>query len=64
MTDSYLSRLRERAANGERDAVGQLIELVAEREDFDELRGLADSGSSDAAHILAELNDEDGRDSM
>jgi hypothetical protein len=60
MTDSYLSRLRERAADGDRDAVGQLIELAAEREDFYELRRLADSGSNDAADQLVELASEKG----
>lgn len=60
MTDSDLSHLRERAADGDRDAVGQLIELAAEREDFDELHRLADSGSKDAADQLVELASDKG----
>ena len=55
MSDSNLSALRERAARGDNDAVGELIELAAEREDFDELRRLADGGSKDAEDQLVEL---------
>lgn len=55
MSDSDLSALRERAAHGDNDAIGELIELAAEREDFEELRRLADSGSRDAEDQLVEL---------
>ena len=47
--------LRERAARGDNDAIGELIELAAEREDFEELRQLADGGSRDAEDQLVEL---------
>ena len=39
------------------DAVDVLVELASEREDLDELRRLADAGSSDAADVLAELTE-------
>jgi hypothetical protein len=55
MSDSELSDLRERAAHGDNDAIGELIELAAEREDFDELRRLSDGGSRDAEDQLVEL---------
>ena len=56
--ETDLSELRARAANGDRDAVDELIELAGERGDMDELRRLADNGSRDAADQLAELGDE------
>lgn len=38
-----------------------LVELAGEREDRDELRRLADAGSSDARDVLLELTgDDDG----
>ena len=54
MTDSELMALRRRA-EGDRDAVDELIELASERGDLDELRRLADSGNTTAAAQLAEL---------
>jgi len=36
-----LDELRMRAANGDQDAIGQLVELAGERGDLDELRRLA-----------------------
>lgn len=63
MSDSDLAALRERAARGDSDAVGELVELAAEREDFEELRRLADAGgNSDAADVLAELAEEADED--
>jgi hypothetical protein len=47
MTDHELSDLRTRAANGDRDAVDELVQLAGDRGDMDELRRLADGGSSD-----------------
>jgi hypothetical protein len=58
--DSELARLRERAANGDEDAIGELIELATERDDLDELRRLADAGSKDAVDQLVELAGERG----
>ena len=58
MTDHELLDLRARAANGDRDAVDQLVELAGERGDTDELRRLAEGGSRDAADVLTELADE------
>lgn len=58
MTDAQLSGLRERAANGDEDAVDELVELAGERGDFEELRRLAAAGSRDAADVLAELTEE------
>lgn len=58
MTDQELTSLRARAAQGDRDAVDQLVELAGERGDMAELRRLADAGSTDAADVLAELTDE------
>jgi hypothetical protein len=55
LSDADLESLRKRAARGDLGAVGQLIELAAEREDFEELRSLADGGSRDAADQLVEL---------
>jgi uncharacterized protein YndB with AHSA1/START domain len=52
---SELVELRARAADGDRDAVDQLVELAGERGDMDELRRLADAGSRDAADQLVEL---------
>jgi hypothetical protein len=50
MTDPDLSALRARAADGDRNALDQLVELAGERGDMDELRRLADSGSSDLTY--------------
>jgi hypothetical protein len=50
-----LARLREAAADGDRDAADQLVEFAEERRDLDELRRLADSGNDDAVGILVEL---------
>lgn len=55
MAESDLSDLRERAENGDMDAVDELIELATERGDMDELRRLADRGNADAADELIEL---------
>ena len=63
MNDHDLLDLRARAANGDKDAVDQLVELAGERGDLDELRRLAGNGSRDAADVLAELaedQDDDG----
>jgi hypothetical protein len=58
MTDQDLRELRTRAADGDQDAVDELVELAGERGDMDELRRLAAAGSSDAADVLAELTEE------
>jgi hypothetical protein len=58
MTESDLAGLRERADNGDRDAVDELIQLAGEQGDMAELRRLADNGSSTAAEVLAELTEE------
>lgn len=55
MTESDLSALRERAANGDPTAVDILIELAGERGDMAELRRLAEGGSADAADQLIEV---------
>jgi hypothetical protein len=55
MSDSDLADLRERAAQGDRDAVDELVELAGERGDLEELRRLADAGSSDATDELVQL---------
>ena len=55
MSNSELESLRERAARWDADAVRQLIELAAEREDLEELRRHADGGSRDAADQLVEI---------
>jgi hypothetical protein len=55
MTDPDLSGLREQAADGDNDAVDQLVELATERGDADELRRLAAAGSRDAVDLLVEL---------
>jgi hypothetical protein len=44
-----------RAADGDRDAVDQLVELAGERGDMGELRRLADAGSTDAVDELVQL---------
>ncbi|MET8121952.1 hypothetical protein [Micromonospora sp. NPDC005189] len=59
MSDPDLAGLRERAANGDRDAIDQLVELAAERADVGELRRLADGGNRDAADVLAELTEQE-----
>jgi len=60
MTESDLSDLRERAENGDEEAVDELIELATERSDLEELRRLADSGSATATDQLIELATELG----
>ncbi len=60
MSESDLSRLRDRAARGDRDAADELIELAGERGDMDELRRLADTGSTTAADELIQLAAERG----
>jgi hypothetical protein len=55
MTGQDLDELRARAAEGDHDAVDQLVELAGERGDLDELRRLADAGSGDAVDVLVEL---------
>jgi hypothetical protein len=57
MTDSDMSILRERAENGDEDAVDELIELAGELGDMNELRRLADNGNT-AADQLMELTAE------
>ncbi|MEU0571913.1 hypothetical protein ABZ297_41845 [Nonomuraea sp. NPDC005983] len=51
--DDYLAMLG--IADGDPDAIGQLVELAAEHGDMEELRHLADAGSKDAADQLVEL---------
>lgn len=58
MTESDLSDLRERAEDGDEEAIDQLVELAAERGDMDELRRLADRGNATAAEQLLELTAE------
>jgi hypothetical protein len=60
MTDHELLDLRTRAANGDRDAVDELVQLAGERGDMDELRRLADGGSYDAVDELVQLAGERG----
>lgn len=60
MTESELSDLRERAENGDEEAVDELIELATERSDMDELRHLADRGNATATDQLIELATERG----
>ena len=60
MSDSELHDLRQRAANGDQDAVGMLVELAGERGDMDERRRLADAGSRDAVDELVQLAGEQG----
>lgn len=42
MADQDLDALRARAAEGDQDAVDELVELAGERGDMEELRRLAD----------------------
>jgi hypothetical protein len=60
MSDQERAELRAQAANGDRDAVDQLVELAGERGDLDELRRLTAAGGTDAADVPAELTDEVG----
>ncbi|MEU4218252.1 hypothetical protein [Actinoplanes sp. NPDC026623] len=55
MSDDDLRDLRARMAEGDRDAVDQLVELAGERGDMSELRRLADAGSTDAVDQLVQL---------
>jgi hypothetical protein len=57
-TGAELKDLRDRSANGDQEAVDELLELAIDRGDMDELRRLADGGSEDAADVLAELAEE------
>ena len=56
MTEPDLSALRERADNGDADAVDELIELAGEQGNLDELRRLADKGNTTAAEQLTEFD--------
>jgi hypothetical protein len=58
MTESDLSVLRERAENGDKTAVDELIELATEQGDMAELGRLADNGNTTAAEQLMELTAE------
>ena len=60
MDESDLSVLRERAENGDKDAVDQLIELAGEQGNLDELRRLAGQGNTTASDQLIELAGEQG----
>src|SRR5687767_13055204 len=60
MSDAELEDLRERAAQGDQDAVAELVELAGERGDAFELRRLAESGSTDAMDELVQLASEKG----
>jgi hypothetical protein len=62
MSDPHLDELRERAADGDSDAIDELVELAGERGDLAELRRLADAGNSDAADVLAEFLDGEGEE--
>ena len=53
--DAELTALREQAANGDRDATDQLVELAGERRDLRELRRLADAGSRAAVDELVQV---------
>ena len=55
--DFSADELRRLADGGSKDAEDQLVELAAEKEDFEELRRLASAGNSDAAEVLAELTE-------
>ena len=55
MTEPDLSALRERADNGDADAVDELIGLAGEQGNLDELRRLADKGNTTAAEQLTEF---------
>lgn len=60
ITDAELSKLRARAADGDSDAVDELVERAGERGDFEELRRQAAAGSRDAADELVQLAGERG----
>jgi hypothetical protein len=60
MTDPDVSDLRRRAANGDTEAVDELVQLAGEQGDMAELRRLADAGSSDAVDELVQLAGERG----
>jgi hypothetical protein len=66
MGEDELTELRARAAEGDADAVAQLVELAGESGDLDELRRLAAAGSADAVDVLverlAELGNRDAAD--
>ena len=55
MGEDELAELRALAADGDGDAVAQLVELAGERGDLDELRSLAADGSTDAVDVLVEI---------
>ena len=55
-----LAALRQRAVDGDHDAVDQLIELAGERGDLAELRRLSDQGYSDATDELVQAAGEVG----
>jgi hypothetical protein len=44
--------------NNDQDSIGEFVEQAAERGDMDELRRLAEAGSSDAVDQLVELAQE------
>jgi hypothetical protein len=56
--DDHYQALVELAAHGDTDAIGQVVELAAERGDMERLRRLADAGSKDAVDQLVELAQE------
>jgi hypothetical protein len=60
MSEDELTELRAQAAEGDADAVAQLVELAGERGDLDELRRLAAAGSADAVDVLVEVAGEQG----
>jgi ABC-type hemin transport system substrate-binding protein len=55
-----LAALRQRAADGDHDAVDQLIELAGERGDLAERRHLSDQGWPDATDELIQVAGELG----
>jgi len=57
MDEPDQSVLRERAENGDADAVDQLIELAGEQGNLEELRRLADQGNTTASEVLRELEE-------
>lgn len=60
MSDVYPQDVVAKAARGDSDAVGQLVEEAAGRADMGLLRRLAESGSSDALNELVQLAGELG----
>ena len=60
MTDRYVFDLRQRVAEGDTDAVAELVGFAGEHGDMDELRRLAEHGYGDAVDQLVEVATERG----